>query len=130
MCVISWGCPPQTLTKETFREKFLGTSKAFAKINWYIRWESFCGFLRRFLGESALKQGPLTAVQHITKNKKRGVNRVFRVYYQLGLSAPNPDTRNFSGKVSWNFKSFAKVNWYIRLESFCGFLRGFLQKAS
>jgi len=30
--IMSWGCPPQTRTQETFREKFLGTSKAFAKI--------------------------------------------------------------------------------------------------
>ena len=45
----------------------------------------------------------------LRKNKKRGVNRVFCVRYQLGLSAPNPDTRNFSRKVSWNFKSFAKI---------------------
>ena len=42
------GLPPQTPTQETFREKFLGTSKAFEKINWYSRCESFCGFLRGF----------------------------------------------------------------------------------
>ena len=30
---------PQTPTKETFREKFLGISKAFAKIKWCVRWE-------------------------------------------------------------------------------------------
>ncbi len=29
----------------------------------------------------------------------------------VGASAPNPDTRNFSRKVSWNFKSFAKNKW-------------------
>jgi len=37
-------------------------------------------------------------------------------YYQLGLSAQNPDTRNFSGKVSWNFKSFAQINRCVRRE--------------
>ena len=40
--------------------------------------------------KSPLKQGLERQFQHITTNKKRGVNRVFRVYYQLGLSAPNP----------------------------------------
>ena len=38
---VSWGCPPQTLTQETFREKFLGTSKASAKINWCFRGKFF-----------------------------------------------------------------------------------------
>ena len=31
--IISRGYPPQTRTQETFREKFLGTSKAFTKVN-------------------------------------------------------------------------------------------------
>ena len=44
--------------------------------------------------------------------------------YQLRLSAPNPDTKDFSRKVLWNLKSFAKIKWYVRCESFCGFLRG------
>ena len=39
------------------------------------------------------------------------------MHYQLGLSAPNPDTRNFSRKVSWNFKSFAKMARYILCEA-------------
>ena len=47
--------------------------------------------------------------------KKRGVNRVFLCWhYQLGLSAPNPDTKDFSGKVLWNPKSFTKIKWYFR----------------
>ena len=33
------GHPPQTPTQETFREKFLGISKAFAKIKWCSRCE-------------------------------------------------------------------------------------------
>ena len=40
--------------------------------------------------------------------KKRGFLRVFCVRCQLGLSAPSPDTKDFSGKVLWNPKSFAK----------------------
>ena len=33
----------------------------------------------------------------------------------VGASAPNPDTRNFSGKVSWNFKNFwqNEVVWSV-----------------
>ncbi len=34
----------------------------------------------------------------------------------MGLSTPNPDTKDFSGKVLWNLKSFAKVKWCIRCE--------------
>ena len=41
--------------------------------------------------------------------------------------APNPDTRNFSGKVSWNFKSFAKIKWCVRGEVL---LPTFLRKKS
>ena len=67
MVVVSWGCPPQTRTQETFREKFLGTSKAFTKINGVVGAEFFgtpfyerkvcayfsykksrCGFFRAF----------------------------------------------------------------------------------
>ena len=29
----------------------------------------------------------------------------------VGASAPNPDARDFSRKVPWNFKSFAKIKW-------------------
>ena len=36
--------------------------------------------------------------------------------YWLGLSTPNPDTKDFSRKVLWNLKSFAKVKWCVRCE--------------
>ena len=32
----------------------------------------------------------------------------------VGASAPNPDAKDFSGKVLWNLKSFAKIKWCIR----------------
>ncbi len=48
--------------------------------------------------------------------KKHGIAVLFCVRYKLGLSAPNPDTRNFSRKVSWNFKSFAKITTDILRE--------------
>ena len=31
------------------------------------------------------------------------------MHYQLGLSAPNPDAKDFSRKVLWNPQSFAKI---------------------
>ena len=81
-----WGYPPQTLTQETFREKFLGTSKAFAKVKWCISvGNSFAYFsykkstvahlspkercVRIFKGlfsKSLLKQGPLMQFQLFT----------------------------------------------------------------
>jgi len=54
-----------------------------------------------------------TQFQLLMKKIKARQCRAFCARYQLGLSAPNPDTRNFSGKVSWNFKSFSKIKWYI-----------------
>ena len=36
------------------------------------------------------------------------------MYLILGLPPPNPDARNFSRKVSWNFKSFVKTKWCVR----------------
>ena len=38
-----------------------------------------------------------------------------RMHYMLGLSAPNPDTKDFSGKVLWNLKSFAKIKYIYKL---------------
>ena len=40
--------------------------------------------------------------------KKHGYAVLFVCALNVGASAPNPDTRNFSRKVSWNFKSFAQ----------------------
>ena len=45
----------------------------------------------------------------------------------VGASAPNPDTRNFSGKVSWNFKSFCQNKVVYSVRKFCGFLRRFFK---
>ena len=89
VCIECWGCPPQTRTQETFREKFLGTSKAFAKIKWCVRCESFCGFLRSFF-KSSLKQGLERSSNILRKNKKRGVNRVFSCVLSVGAIRPKP----------------------------------------
>ena len=39
VCIISWGCPPQTRTQRTFCKKSFGISKTFAKVKWCFRWE-------------------------------------------------------------------------------------------
>ena len=67
--------------------------------------------------KSLLKKGLERQFQHIMTNKKTRHCRVFCVRCQLGLSAPNPDTRDFSRKVPWNLKSFAKIKWFGRWES-------------
>ena len=41
---------------------------------------------------------------------------IFYARYKLGLSAPNPDTKDFSRKVLWNLKSFAKIKCVFRWE--------------
>ena len=105
VCIMSWGCPPQTRTQETFQRKVSWNFKSFAKINWCSRWEILLlTFLIRKVREGGLERSS----NYWRKKKKRGFLRVFYMHYQLGLSAPNPDTRNFSRKVSWNFKSFAQ----------------------
>ena len=77
--------------------------------------------LRIFKGllvKSPLKQGPLTAVPtYYEKIKKHGIAVLFVCALNVVASAPNPDTRNFSGKVSCeSSKAFAKIKWYIRCE--------------
>ena len=39
----------------------------------------------------------------------------------VGASAPNTDTRNFSRKVSWNLKNFAKINGKVGTKVFADF---------
>ena len=114
--VIGWGYPLQTLTQRTFREKSFGISKAFAKIKWRVRWEVFADFQGAFY-KKPLEERFGTSVPTYNDNKKTRHCRVFCVRCQLGLSAPNPDTRDFSRKVPWNLKSFAKIKWvYFRYE--------------
>ena len=102
-----WGYPPWDPDQRNFSRKASWNFKSFAKINWYIRCESSLVYL-------SFKKGKRrrfgTEFQHITTNKKTRHCRVFLCWhYQLGISVPNPDQRNFSGKVSWNFKSSAKI---------------------
>ena len=42
---------------------------------------------------------------------KNAENPRFLSVLSVGASAPNPDTKDFSGKVPWNLKSFAKTKW-------------------
>ncbi len=65
----------------------------------------FCGFLRSFF-KSSLKRRFGTAVPTYFDKLKSTAMPCFLCALNVGASAPNPDTRNFSRKVSWNFKSF------------------------
>ena len=74
------------------------------------------------------------AVPTYYEKRKNADFSAFFCALSVGASAPNPDTRNFSRKVSWNFKSFrqsevlflsevlwnfksfAEVKWYVRWE--------------
>ncbi len=47
---------------------------------------------------------------------------IFYAHYVLGLSAPNPDTKDFSRKVLWNLKSFTKIKCVFRCESSLAYL--------
>ena len=77
MSIKCWGCPPQTWTQETFREKFLGTSKTFDRMKLCGRWKILLlTFLIRKVREGGLERSS----NCLRKNKKRGVNRVFLVH--------------------------------------------------
>ena len=81
-----------------------------------MKWCIRVKVLRIFKGlfQKSLKARFGTAVPTVDdKIKNADFSAFFRVYYQLGLSAPSPDTKDFSGKVLWNLKSFAKINWCI-----------------
>ena len=105
---------PNPDTKD-FSRKVLWNLKSFARIKWCVRWEVFADFQGAFF-KKPLEAKFGTQFQHILIKEKRGFLRVFYMYLILGLPPPNPDTRNFSRKVSWNFKSFVKTKWCVRWE--------------
>ena len=77
--------------------------------------------LRIFKGlfQKPLKARFGTAVPtYYDKLKKRGFLRVFSCALNVGASAPNPDAKDFSRKVLWKLKSFAKVKWCISVGNF------------
>ena len=109
VCIECWGFHPKPGHKKLFEKSFLELQKLCKnKVVYSVR--KFCGFLRSFF-KSSLKQGLERSSNTFWQYKKRGEIRVFCVRYELGLSAPNPDTKDFSGKVLWNLKSFAQVKW-------------------
>ena len=46
----------------------------------------------------------------------------------VGASAPNPDTKDFSGKVLWNLKSFYQNKLVCLREVFADFQGAFYKK--
>ena len=83
VCIVSWGCLPQTPTQRTFREKSFGNSKAFAKVNWCVFRKVFADFQGAFY-KKPLEARFGTQFQLLMKNKKHGVAVFFCVYCQLG----------------------------------------------
>ena len=70
----------------------------------------FClPFLSRKVGKGGLERSS----NILRQIKKTRHCRVFSSSLSVGASAPSPDTKDFSGKVLWNLKSFAKINWCI-----------------
>ena len=78
-----------------------------AKIDWCIRRESFCGFLRGFF-KKPLKARFGTQFQHILTIKKHGDAVLFLCALSVGASAPNPDQRTFREKSFGNSKALPK----------------------
>ena len=75
------------------------------------------GRIFRGFGGAPLKAKFGTAVPtYYDKIKKHGIAVLFVCIECWGYPPQTPDTRNFSGKVSWNFKSFAKIKWCVRQE--------------
>ena len=79
----------------------------FAKIDWCIRRESFCGFLRGFF-KKPLKARFGTQFQHIMAIIKSTATPCFFVFIVSWGFRPKPRPKDFSGKVLWNFKSFCQ----------------------
>ena len=46
----------------------------------------------------------------------------------VGASSPNPDAKDFSGKVLWNFKNFARINCCVFGKVFADFQGAFYKK--
>ena len=110
-----WGFAPTPGHKGLFEKSPLETEKLCQ--NKVVQSAgSFCGFSRGFL-----QKAPWSKVWNGSSNifwqiKKRGFLRVFCKRWMLRLSAPNLDAKDFSWKVLWNLKSFAKMKWYSRWE--------------
>ena len=86
-CIECWGCPPQTRTQRTFREKSFGISKAFAKINGCIRCESSLVYLSFKKG----KKGRFgTQFQHILDKTKSTAMPCFLCALSVGAVRPKP----------------------------------------
>ena len=75
--------------------------------------EVFEDFQGAFYKKPLEARPPHAVPTYPDKIKNADFSAFFRAHYQSGLSAPNPDTRDFSGKVPWNLKSFAKMKWGV-----------------
>ena len=125
VCIMSWGCPPQTRTQETFQRKVSWNFKSFAKINWCIRWEILLlTFLIRKVREGGLERSS----NYWRKKKKRGFLRVFFVCVKCWGYPPQTRTqRTFREKSFGISKALLRIKWCIRCKVL---LLTFLRKKS
>ena len=127
-----WLSAPTPDTKD-FSGKVLCNLKSFAKVNGVFGAKVFADFQGDFY-KKPLEARFGTQFQYIMTNKKARRRRAFFcVYYQLWLSAPTPDARDFSGKVPWNFKSFCQSKMAYLVQSsyvYLSFNKGKFERSS
>ena len=119
------GLLPQTRTQETFREKFLGTSKAFAKMKLcclvqsslaHLSPKERCVLLLTFLRKK-VREGGLERSSNISRKIKKHGNAVLFVCIISWGFRPNPDQRTFREKSFGNPKVFDKMKWCCLVQS-------------
>ena len=116
LCVLNVGASAPNPDARNFSRKVSWNFKSFAKIKRCVRCEVFADFQGAFF-KKPLEAKFGTQFQHILIKEKRGFLRVFYMYLILGLPPPNPDTRNFSRKVSCeSSKASPKIKWCVRWE--------------
>ncbi len=101
---------PQTLTKKLFGKSFFELQKLLLKQS-DVFGRKFLRIFKVLFTKSSLKRRFGTAVPTYFDKLKSTALPCFLCALSVGASAPNPDTKDFSGKVLWNLKSFAKLNW-------------------
>ena len=101
---------PQPLTKKLFGKSFFELQKLLLKQS-DVFGRKFLRIFKVLFTKSSLKRRFGTAVPTYFDKLKSTALPCFLCALSVGASAPNPDTKDFSGKVLWNLKSFAKLNW-------------------
>jgi len=114
VCIVSWGCLPQTPTQRTFREKSFGNSKAFAKVNWCVFRKVFADFQGAFY-KKPLEARFGTQFQLLMKNKKHGVAVFFVCIVSWGV-CPKPGHKKLFSKSFLELQKLrqSKLMYFVR----------------